>query len=237
MGRLRAIVRHLQSQAVMGLDSHATRLANACYRRSYYVRALRQRSAPLRLVIGAGGTRYEGWLSSNVAPEPAMLPRLGQVGSMSIPLDITDADQWSRVFDEGTIDRMLCEHVLEHLSDEQLSNGLALCRKHLAPGGRLRIAVPDGHRPDSRYLDAVAPPVDGHLQLFTIESLSLLLHSVGFGVEPLEYYDHAGSLHRLPYDEDDGIVLRCYTRDRQIDFAYADHNYTSLIVDAVQSGG
>ena len=31
-----------------------------------------------------------------------------------------------------------------------------------------------------------------------------------------------------------GIVLRCYTRDRQEDFQYADHHYTSIILDAIK---
>jgi predicted SAM-dependent methyltransferase len=222
---------HKARQAASGVA------VSAFYGRDRYVRALRSVHAPLRLVIGAGGTRYDGWLSTDVAAPGAPLPLPGSAADASLPLDITDERQWARAFDEGTVSNMLSEHVFEHLTDAQLASGLALCRKYLAPGGRLRIAVPDGRRPDARYIAAVAPPVDGHFQLFTIESMSALLESAGFAVEPLEHYDAQGALQRRPYDEADGVVLRCWTRDRQADFAYADHHYTSIIVDAVRPRG
>lgn len=202
--------------------------------RDQYVHAVAQRYSPLRLVIGAGGTRYPGWLSSDLGVTSTVLPTLRQLGSLSIPIDITNDGQWSRVFDKCTVYNMLSEHVFEHLSTSQLDAGLALCREYLVPGGRFRIAVPDGRRPDQRYISGVAPPVDGHLQLFTIESLAEILRRAGFAVEPIEYYDAGGHFHRRPYDEADGVVLRYYTRDRQADFAYADHHYTSIIVDAVR---
>ena len=237
MSNIGAFASRVHGRIARALERSARQLASASFLRPCYVRTLRQRYSPLRLVIGAGGTSYEGWLSSNYAAEPALLPHLGQLDSASMPLDITVAEQWARLFDECTVARMLSEHVFEHLSHEQLEKGFALCRQYLEPGGRLRIAVPDGHRPDARYIDAVSPPVDGHKQLFTIESLTCLLEGAGFEVVPLEYYDSSGKLNRHPYDEADGIVLRCFARDRQVDFAYADHHYTSIIVDAVRPGG
>jgi predicted SAM-dependent methyltransferase len=202
--------------------------------RDQYVHAVAQRYSPLRLVIGAGGTRYPGWLSSDLGVTSTVLPTLWQLGSVSIPIDITNDDQWRRVFDKCTVHNMLSEHVFEHLSTSQLDASLALCREYLVRGGRFRIAVPDGRRPDQRYISGVAPPVNGHLQLFTIESLTEILSRAGFAVEPIEYYDDGGHFHRRPYDEADGVVLRCYIRDRHSDFAYADRRSGSIILDAMR---
>jgi len=191
---------------------------------------------PLRLIIGAGSFRQEGWLSSDYAEDGQWLPRPWRLADHILPLDITKEAHWAALFRPGSITRMLSEHVFEHLTDADLARGLALCRRYLAPRGRLRIAVPDGHRPDARYIDGVAPPADGHLHLFTVESLVALIEAAGFQAEPIEHYDATGRFHRRPYDEADGIVLRCYSRDRQADFQFADHFYTSIIVDAVKGG-
>jgi predicted SAM-dependent methyltransferase len=127
---------------------------------------------------------------------------------------------------------MVAEHVFEHLDDLTLEKALLLCRRYLKTDGRLRIAVPDGYRPDGNYLDQVRPPADGHHQLFTIDSISELLEQVGFRVEPLEYYDRDHVFHRRPWDDSEGFVYRCYGRDTQEEFRFRDHYYTSIIVDA-----
>lgn len=192
---------------------------------------------PLRLILGAAATAQDGWLSSDLrggSPLTQLMERLYVKPGQRLNLDVTRREDWLSHFQPGTLHNILSEHVLEHLTWEEMLAGLRLAHEFLCPGGRFRIAVPDGHRPDERYIREVAPPVDGHRQLLTVESLTEALTQTGFTVTPLECYDAHGVFHRTPYDEEQGIVLRCFARDRQENFAYADHYYTSIIVDAVK---
>src|SRR5207245_11225255 len=93
------------------------------------------------------------------------------------------------LFAPNSIDRLLPEHVFEHLSEDECAAALAECFRYLKKGGLLRIAVPDGYRRDAAYLAEARPPKDGHRVLFTVETLITLLESVGFQATPLEYFD------------------------------------------------
>jgi predicted SAM-dependent methyltransferase len=147
-------------------------------------RALRQEmqaACPLKVVLGAGETRFDGWFNTDTDI-----------------LNITAPADWIALFAPGSIDRLLAEHVFEHLSESQTCAALMECQRYLKPGGRLRIAVPDGYRPDPVYLAEVRPPADGHQVLFTIDSLMSLLESQGFRATPLEFFDQAGQFHCQP---------------------------------------
>ena len=87
--------------------------------------------APLQVVIGGGQTSYEGWIFTD-----------------QDLLDITKPRHWRELFDPNSIDRLLCEHVLEHLSEQECVIALTEAYRHLKPGGLMRIAVPDGYRRD-----------------------------------------------------------------------------------------
>ncbi|MDX1994892.1 MAG: hypothetical protein SF029_21085 [bacterium] len=176
-----------------------------------------QNANPLRVILGSGGTTYEGWIPTDVHL-----------------LDITNPTDWQRYFKPNTIQRMLAEHVLEHLSEQQNRAGLALCYQYLAPGGIFRIAVPDGNRLDAAYQAEVRPPKDGHQMLFTLEKMTALLEEAGFTVRPLEYFDRDEQFHATSWDSADGHVMRSVRFDRQKDFQRGELYYTSLIVDAVK---
>lgn len=169
----------------------------------------------MNVVIGASGQTFDGWVSTDVEC-----------------LDLTSPQAWERMFKVNSIDRLLIEHVLEHLSEEECRAGLAECHRYLKPGGLLRIAVPDGYRRDEEYVAAVSPPIYGHQILFTVDTLSALLESFGFSVTPLEYFDAQGEFHACPWDVVDGYVSRSSRFDRREEFRYKDVFYTSLIVDA-----
>jgi len=171
----------------------------------------------LRLVIGSGGSSYAGWIPTDI--------RI---------LNICSERDWEGLFRPASVARILSEHVFEHLSAEQCRMSFMLCHRFLQDGGVLRIAVPDGYRPDSKYLQEISPPKDGHQQLLTIDSLTLLLEEAGFEVRPLEYFDKHGDFHAVEWDADDGMICRSKRFDRQIDFKYNDLYYTSIIVDAVK---
>ncbi len=172
-------------------------------------------SSPLQVVIGGGQTSYEGWIFTD-----------------RDFLDITNPRDWRNLFEPNSIDRLLCEHVLEHLSEPECASALAECYRYLKPGGLMRIAVPDGYRRDPAYVAEAAPPNDGHKVFFNIDTLPPLLVSAGFRVLPLEYFDQSEQFHAQPWDEREGLIMRSARFDTQKDFQRGDLYYTSLIVDA-----
>ena len=179
------------------------------------VRVMAHMCRPLRVVVGSATTRYPGWISTD-----------------QDILDITSEKDWSTLFRPGTIDRILCEHVLEHLSDSDSRVAIGLCARYLQPGGVLRLAVPDGYRRDKAYRIESAPPTHGHQQFFTIDTLVPLLATAGLTVSPLEYFDAEGAFHSTGWLSAQGMIRRSVRFDRQEAFHQGDLYYTSLIVDA-----
>jgi predicted SAM-dependent methyltransferase len=187
-------------------------------RRRAVVEGLRRQIAvtkPLNLMIGGGQTAYDGWIFTD-----------------RDFLDVTQPDQWAALFTADTIDRILSEHMLEHLSESQAETTLRECHRYLKPGGLLRLAVPDGYRRDAAYVAEAAPPNDGHQVFYNIDTLTSLLSSLGFTVTPLEYFDANERFHARPWDENEGMIMRSVRFDTQKDFQRGDLFYTSLIVDA-----
>lgn len=186
-------------------------------RRRIEIERLRKRIAasnPLNVVIGGGETVYESW-----------------IGTDRDFLDITNPADWLTLFRANSIDRLLCEHVFEHLTKAQAATAVRECHRFLKPGGLLRIAVPDGFRRDAIYVAEAAPPHDGHQVFYNVHSLTELLTSAGFSVEPLEYFDEAEEFHAAPWDEREGMIVRSARFDQQQKFRRDDLYYTSLIVD------
>ena len=189
-------------------------------RRAYHVCGLRgrmKRAHPLNVFIGGGNTAVEGWFSTDIDV-----------------LDITSPRDWISLFKPGSIDRILAEHVLEHLSESECRIALKQCYCYLKKGGLLRIGVPDGYRKDAVYVAEVSPPRDGHRVLFTIDKLVPFLESIGFRVTPLEYFDARGKFHAHPWDKAEGLIKRSFRFDNQARFKRGNMFYTSLIVDAIK---
>jgi len=184
-------------------------------RRVRQLRAQMEVAQPLNVVLGAGTTDYPGWFGTHLET-----------------LDITSPRDWENLFAPDSIDRLLTEHVLEHLSETECEVALAECFHYLKTGGLLRIAVPDGYRRDAAYVEEASPPRDGHQVLFTVDTLVTLLERVGFRAVPLEYFDAQEEFHAQPWNEADGFIKRSVRFDTQEDFKRGDLFYTSLIVDA-----
>ena len=129
---------------------------------------------------------------------------------------------------------MLAEHVFEHLTTAQFGEFLEIAKPHLAQGGRIRIAVPDGHHPDSNYIARVRPGGSGegaedHKVLYTSEMIGALLSENGYQYQLLEHFDVTGRFHRIEWIADDGFINRSAAHDRRN--AGGQLIYTSLIVD------
>jgi len=179
-------------------------------------RALESASA-LNIIIGAGQTRREGWIATDV---PAF--------------DVRDRDHWRRLFPQASIDRMLAEHVFEHLISDELASFLVIAGHYLAPGGRIRIAVPDGCHPNVDYIESVKPGGTGigagdHKVLYTCDMIGDLMRAQGYRFELLEYFDAAGQFHQREWNAADGYIGRSADHDARN--AGGQLNYTSLIVD------
>ena len=87
----------------------------------------------------------------------------------------------------------MAEHVFEHLTRAQMVAFLRIARNYLAPGGRVRIAVPDGYHPDPAYIERVRPGgssdfADDHKMLYNSDLIGALLAEQGYDYELLEYF-------------------------------------------------
>lgn len=176
-----------------------------------------------RIIVGASGQAQPGWLATDIST-----------------LNLLHEADWRRRFAEGSLEAILAEHVWEHLEPAEGLAAAVRCRRYLRPGGRLRIAVPDGNHPDPAYIAAVRPGGSGagaadHRLLYTLRSLSGLLAAAGFVVRPLEHWDEQGCFHAVPWDPADGLIRRSARFDSRN--AGGRLVYTSLIVDAIRPEG
>jgi SAM-dependent methyltransferase len=88
-------------------------------------------SEPKRLHVGAGSVNLPGWLDTDLEPLRG--------GRQTIFLDITE----TLPFPAASIDCILSEHVIEHVSFHQGRDFLRECFRVLKPGGVLRVSTPD----------------------------------------------------------------------------------------------
>lgn len=176
------------------------------------------RKSPKKIVVGAGGTQFQGWISTEQEI-----------------LNLVVESDWASYFVEGSVDTVLAEHVWEHLTLDESRIAASQCFRFLKPGGYLRVAVPDGYHPDASYIDAVrpggnGPGADDHKTLYTYESLRSLFIDVGFDVVLLEYFDERGKFHYSEWNCADGFIERSKRFDsRNVNGTLT---YTSIILDA-----
>jgi predicted SAM-dependent methyltransferase len=173
-----------------------------------------------KVIIGAAGITYPGW-----------------VGTEQNILDVTDRSTFLRYWEPAFVSAFLAEHVWEHLDEESTEVANHNCLEFLKPGGWLRLAVPDGLKPDPDYINWVRPGGTGpgaedHKVLYDYKSMKMTLERAGFRVLLLEYWDESGDFHFRDWSSKDGHVRRSSRYDpRNQDKSLA---YTSLIVDAIK---
>jgi predicted SAM-dependent methyltransferase len=193
-------------------------LAVTLARRWRRLRATVRLPAADRIILGAGRDSYPGWGATD-----------------RDTLDVTWREDFARYWRPGSREAFLAEHVWEHLTEPQAALANANCFEFLRPGGRLRIAVPDGLHPDPGYRAAVAVGghgcgADDHKVLYDHGLMREMLERAGYRVALLEYWDENGTFHHADWSSDAGHVRRSRDHDRR------NHGgvlrYTSLIVDA-----
>ena len=184
------------------------------------LRSAVQRGEPTRIIVGAGPTAYEGWQSTNI-------------GSLNL---LSERD-WEIQVGDLRLDRVLAEHVWEHLTPADGLTALKHVSAHLNAGGIVRIAVPDGNHPDPRYQEHVrpggsGPGADDHKVLYTFATLAAAMREAGLEPRVLEHWDEHGEFHAIDWDPADGMILRSLKHDPRN--AGGKPVYTSLIVDGVK---
>jgi predicted SAM-dependent methyltransferase len=183
-----------------------------------FARALAAHSGPLRIVIGAGGTTFPGWVPSEQGA-----------------LDLLRPETWARHLADASVDALLSEHVWEHLTPEQGLVAARTCHRFLRPGGYLRVAVPDGNHPSPEYIRYVevggtAGGDDPHKVLYTLDTFRTVFEAVGFAVTPLEWFDAGGTFREADWSPEGGMI----ERSRRFEERNRDGvlRITSIILDA-----
>ncbi|MBX2975144.1 MAG: hypothetical protein KF721_03350 [Ignavibacteriaceae bacterium] len=171
----------------------------------------------INLIVGAGGTEYQGWFATDIWT-----------------LNIVQEGDFKKYFSQRKINKILAEHVLEHLSNSDLESMLNNFYKYSAKDINIRIAVPDGFHKNQNYIDRVKPGGFGegafdHKNLFTYKSLSQLFTKVGFKANPIEYWDENGNFHAGYKNDEFGYISRSFLNDERNNDGKP--NYTSLIID------
>ncbi len=182
-------------------------------------------SKPMKIILGAAETHQTGWYSTNEQW-----------------LNITRADHWNTIFkSKSLITHAVAEHVLEHLSYAECQIALCFLHAHMMPGGRVRIAVPDGYNPNPEYIrhvgiNGIGDDAADHKQLLNAEVLSTLLQEAGFVPHHLEGFDRFGRLIQEPYAKSDGFIWRSRVvgTPMQKPWVFPDAG-TSLIVDGIKA--
>lgn len=172
----------------------------------------------IRLIVGAAEDRYEGWLATD-----------------KTTLNLVRQSDWASLLKPNSVHAILAEHVWEHLNSRDAIRAARNCFKYLAPGGYIRVAVPDGLHPDPAYIRHVEPGGSGagaedHRVLYTYRTLMTVFASVGFDITLLEYFSENGVFHYHEWNPDDGMI----TRSKRFDWRNATREltYTSIILDA-----
>ena len=171
----------------------------------------------INLVVGAGISKFKGWFSTDIST-----------------LDITKEFDFKKYFTKRKINKVLAEHVFEHLTEEEIKKTLSNFYKYSDKLVNIRIAVPDGLHADRNYIESVKPGgigegAEDHKNLFTYKSLSDIFTKYGFKANLIEYWDDNHNFHSKYSNDNNGFVERCKINDsRNKD---GKPNYTSLLID------
>ncbi|MCX6982854.1 MAG: hypothetical protein NTV08_19190 [Verrucomicrobia bacterium] len=172
------------------------------------------------MVLGAGGTNFDGWYATDRET-----------------LDVLKREDFLSHWKPSSRAIFLAEHVWEHITPADAAIAARNAFEFLRPGGRFRLAVPDGLHPDPAYIEYVRPGgtgagADDHKILYTYRTMTESLEQAGFKVVLLEYWDERGKFHFSEWSKKDGFIERSKRYDpRNQDGSLS---YTSLIVDAIK---
>ena len=192
---------------------------NAAVPTPQWLQRWRRRRAK-KIVLGAGGTNFDGWYATDRET-----------------LDVLKREDFLSHWKPSSRAIFLAEHVWEHITPADAAIAARNAFEFLRPGGRFRLAVPDGLHPDPAYIEYVRPGgtgagADDHKILYTYRTMTESLEQAGFKVVLLEYWDERGKFHFSEWSKKAGFIERSKRYDpRNQDGSLS---YTSLIVDAIK---
>jgi len=175
----------------------------------------------LKIIIGAGKTRLDGWTSTQQSE-----------------LDVLCRSDFLKITKLEGISAMLAEHVWEHMDKDEGLIAARNCFDFLEPGGYIRIAVPDENFENEAYQNMVkiggngdsSHPAYTHKIMYDYKELTDVFQKARFDVELLEWCDEEGNFHYKYWNETDGCVgrsLRYDTRNSKEKLCMV-----SIIIDA-----
>jgi predicted SAM-dependent methyltransferase len=204
------------------------------------IAVVEKRGEKLKLNIGAGGTIFPSWISIEKKQ-----------------LDITKSEDFIKFFKPSIINKLLAEHVIEHIELQEFENFLLNIRPFLDKFASIRIAVPDAMHPSS-YVKCLTMPgglehgADDHKYFYSIYDMQRIANKTGYQLSPIEYFDDKGIFYCLEDNWERGYISRSarnykgrFTEDieemkkliesvppnLQYQFIENKISYTSLIVD------
>lgn len=153
----------------------------------------------MRVIIGAGRTGFEGWISTQEAD-----------------LNLLCRADFERLFHDEKPTAFLAEHVWEHMTLDEGVIAAKNCYDYLAEGGYLRVAVPDKNFRNEWYQNIVKVGGNGdpnhpaftHKIVYDYQTFAQVFQKAGFQVELLEYCDENGEFHYKYWNEADGKIGR-----------------------------
>jgi predicted SAM-dependent methyltransferase len=171
----------------------------------------------VKIIVGAAKIPFKGWFATDI-----------------LVLDVTNEEQFKRFFSTHKIEKVLAEHVLEHLTTSEIEKMLENLYKYSTPSLNIRIAVHDGFHADASYINMVKPGgtglgADDHKHLFTYKSLASIFERKKFKPHFLEYWDEHRKFHTSYQNDDKGHIRRSFINDSRN--AGGNPVYTSLIID------
>lgn len=182
---------------------------------------LSELGGPLNVILGAGTQVWDGWIPTQRED-----------------LNLLEPQTFEAQFGHRLADAFLCEHVWEHLTEQEGAAAARLCFRFLRPGGFIRCAVPDANFPDAVYQHTVQiggpgpadHPAADHKIVYDVHTFKRVFEQAGFDVDLLEYCDIGGRFHYNQWDIKSGPVYRSLLLDHR---NHAGHlGFVSLIIDA-----
>jgi len=175
----------------------------------------------MKVIIGAGKTKYDGW-----------------IGTQEEELNLLTEEDWGKLFIQESIDALLAEHVWEHLSYEDGIVAARNCYKYLKPGGYIRCAVPDRNFRNESYQNLVQiggpgpadHPAATHKIVYDYKTFKKVFESAGFEVTLLEYCFENGDFFYTYWNESDGRIGRSFRFDTRNSLEKL--GMVSIIIDA-----
>lgn len=175
----------------------------------------------MKIIIGAGKTEFDGWISTK-----------------ETQLNLLCREDFESMFSSEKPTAFLAEHVWEHMTFEDGVKAAKNCYDFLENGGYLRVAVPDKNFRNDWYQDMVKVGGNGdpnhpaftHKIVYDYITLSQVFVEAGFEVDLLEWCDENGEFHHKYWDEKDGYIGRSLRFDTRN--ADGKLGMVSIVLDA-----